>query len=289
MKSLDEILLSFDENTQNVLFLNDNCAKHPVWDDANEVFALATKQILDKSLGRQEGADYGGTVKFYGALPLAFIGVHTRIVRRSIGFLLTQRHLLVKIDASATNADEVAAAFRLGKYLQNELENLAWQELEKCEFEIEDEMKAAMKRALKAVLQAVFEEGVKTEERTIADKILELELGEALKTPLDETKLLSKSLSVFKPVSPILHSLDRSLFGKPYGVILDERGLISRELMEEPVFSSWDEIADAPVTVKEDEEDVIIIGEKEHQIPLELKDKKENFAEFLKFTAALKA
>ena len=196
---------------------------------------------------------------------------------------------MVKFDASAVNADEVAAAFRLGKYLQNELETLAWQELEKCKFEIEDEMKAAMKRALKAVLQAVFEEGVKAEERTIADKILELELGEALKTPLDETKLLSKSLSVFKPVSPILHSLNCSLFGKPYGVILDERGLISRELMEEPVFSSWHEIMGASITVKEGEEDVIIIGEKEHQIPLELKEKMENFAEFLKFTAALKA
>ena len=193
---------------------------------------------------------------------------------------------MVKFDASAVNADEVAAAFRLGKYLQNELETLAWQELEKCKFEIEDEMKAAMKTALKAVLQAVFKEGVKDEERTIADKILELELGEALKTPLDETKLLSKSLSVFKPVSPILHSLDRSLFGKPYGVILDERGLISRELMEEPVFSSWNEIADAQIEVKED---AVIIGEKEHKIPFELKDKKENFAEFLKFTAALKA
>ena len=290
MKNLDEILLSFDESTQNVLFLNGNGAKHPVWDDADEVFAKAVEQILDKSLGLKKGVDYSKTPKFYGARPLAFIGVHAQMIgRKSIGFLLTSRHLLVKFDASAVNVDEVAAAFRLGKYLQNELETLAWQELEKCEFEIEDEMKAAMKRALKAVLQAVFEEGVKAEERTIADKILELELGEALKTPLDETKLLSKSLSVFKPVSPILHSLNRSLFGKPYGVILDERGLISRDLMEEPVFSSWDEIADASITVKEGEEDVIIIGEKEHKIPFELKDKKENFAEFLKFTAALKA
>ena len=289
MKNLDEILLSFDESTQNVLFLNGNGAKHPVWDDADEVFAKAVEQILDKSLGLKKGVDYSKTPKFYGARPLAFIGVHTRIVRRSIGFLLTQRHLLVKFDASAANADEVAAAFRLGKYLQNELESLAWQELEKCEFEIEDEMKAAMKTALEAILQAVLEEGVKAEERTIADKILELELGEALKTPLDETKLLSKSLSVFKPVSPMLHSLDRSLFGKPYGVILDERGLISRELMEEPVFSSWHEIAGASITVKDGEEDAIIIGEKEHKIPFELKDKKENFVEFLKFTAALKA
>ena len=287
MKSLDEILLSFDENTQNVLFLNGNGAKHPVWDDANEVFAKAVEQILDKSLGLQKGVDYSKTPKFYGARPLAFIGVHAQMIgRKSIGFLLTSRHLLVKFDASAVNVDEVAAAFRLGKYLQNELETLAWQELEKCEFEIEDEMKAAMKRALKAVLQAVFEEGVKAEERTIADKILELELGEALKTPLDETKLLSKSLSVFKPVSPILHSLNRSLFGKPYGVILDERGLISRELVEEPVFSPWNEIRDAQIEVKED---AVIIGEKEHKIPFELKDKKENFAEFLKFTAALKA
>ncbi|WP_298085606.1 hypothetical protein [uncultured Campylobacter sp.] len=292
MKNLDEILLSFDENTQNVLFLNGNGAKHPVWDDADEVFAKAVEQILDKSLGLQKGVDYSKTPKFYGARPLAFIGVHTQMIgRKSIGFLLTSRHLLVKFDASAVNVDEVAAAFRLGKYLQNELENLAWQELEKCEFEIEDEMKAAMKRALKAVLQAVFEEGVKAEERTIADKILELELGEALKTPLDESKLLSKSLGVFKPNSPIFHSLDSALFGlsKPFGVILDERGLISRDLMEEPVFSSWDEIADASITVKEGEEDVIIIGEKEHKIPFELKDKKENFAEFLKFTAALKA
>ena len=43
------------------------------------------------------------------------------------------------------------------------------------------------------------------------------------------------------------------------------------------------------MAVKEGEEDVIIIGEKEHKIPFELKDKKENFAEFLKFMAALKA
>ena len=158
MKSLDEILLSFDENTQNVLFLNGKGPKHPVWDDAHEVFAKAVEQILDKSLGLQKGVDYSKTPKFYGARPLAFIGVHAQMIgRKSIGFLLTQRHLLVKFDASATNADEAAAAFRLGKYLQNELENLAWQELEKCEFEIEDEMKAAMKRALKAVLNAIFE------------------------------------------------------------------------------------------------------------------------------------
>ena len=285
MRNLEQILASLDESAQKVLVLG--CAKHPVWDDANEVFALATRQILDKSLGLQKGVDYSKTPKFYGARPLAFIDVHAQMIgRKSIGFLLTSRHLLVKFDASVTNADEVAAAFRLGKYLQNELENLAWQELEKCEFEIEDEMKAAMKTALEAILQAVLEEGVKAEERTIADKILELELGEALKTPLDETKLLSKSLSVFKPVSPMLHSLDRSLLGKPYGVILDERGLISRELMEEPVFSSWDEIRGAQIEVKED---AVIIGEKEHKIPFELKDKKENFAEFLKFTAALKA
>ena len=289
MRNLEQILASLDESAQKVLVLRG--AKHPVWDDANEVFALATRQILDKSLGRQEGADYGGTVKFYGVAPIAFIGVHTRIVRRSIGFLLTQRHLLVKFDASAANADEVAAAFRLGEHSPDELENLAWQELEKCEFEIEDEMKAAMKRALKAVLNAIFEDGVQNDEAKISDKLLELGLGEALKTPLDESKLLSKSLGIFKPSSPIFHSLDRALFGlsKPFGVILDERGLISRELMEEPVFSSWDEIRGAPVTVKDSEEDVIIIGEKEHHIPPELKDKKENFAEFLKFTAALKA
>nr|WP_314734347.1 hypothetical protein [uncultured Campylobacter sp.] len=224
MRNLEQILASLDESAQKVLVLG--CAKHPVWDDANEVFALATRQILDKSLGLQKGVDYSKTPKFYGARPLAFIDVHAQMIgRKSIGFLLTERHLLVKFDASAVNVDEVAAAFRLDKYLQNELENLAWQELEKCEFEIEDEMKAAMKTALEAILQAVLEEGVKAEERTIADKILELELGEALKTPLDETKLLSKSLSVFKPVSPMLHSLDRSLLGKPYGVILDERGL----------------------------------------------------------------
>ena len=292
MKSLDEILLSFDKNTQNVLFLNGKGAKHPVWDDAQEVFAKAVEQILDKSLGLQKGVDYSKTPKFYGARPIAFIGVHAQMIgRKSIGFLLTQRHLLVKFDASATNADEVAAAFRLDKYLQNELENLAWQELQKCEFEIEDEMKAAMKRALKAVLNAIFEEGVQSDEAKISDKLLELGLGEALKTPLDESKLLSKSLGIFKPSSPIFHSLDRALFGlgKPYGVILDESGLISRDLMEEPVFSSWDEIRGAPVTVKEGEEDIIIIGEKEHRIPFELKDKKENFAEFLKFTAALKA
>ena len=69
-------------------------------------------------------------------------------------------------------------------------------------------------------------------------------------------------------------------------MILDERGLISRDLMEEPVFSSWDEIMGAQIEVKED---AVIIGEKEHKIPFELKDKKENFAELLKFTAALKA
>lgn len=289
MKSLDEILLSFDENTQNVLFLNGKGAKHPVWNDADEVFAKVVEQILDKSLGLQKGVDYSKTPKFYGAEPLAFIGVHAQMIgRKSIGFLLTSRHLLVKFDASAVNVDEVAAAFRLGKYLQNELENIAWQELEKCEFEIDSEMKAAMKRTLKAVLNAIFESGVQNDEAKISDKLLELGLGEALKTPLDESKLLSKSLSIFKPNSPIFHSLDSALFGlsKPYGVILDERGFISRDLMEEPVFSPWNEIRDAQIEVKED---AVIIGEKEHQIPLELKDKKENFAEFLKFTAALKA
>lgn len=292
MKSLDEILLSFDENTQNVLFLNGKGAKHPVWDDAQEVFAKAVEQILDKSLGLQKGVDYSKTPKFYGARPVAFIGVHAQMIgRKSIGFLLTSRHLLVKFDASAVNVDEVAAAFRLGKYLQNELETLAWQELEKCEFEIDGEMKSAMKRALKAVLNAIFEDGVQNDEAKISDKLLELGLGEALKTPLDESKLLSKSLGIFKPSSPIFHSLDRALFGlsKPFGVILDESGLISRDLMEEPVFSSWDEIADASVTVKEGEEDVIIVGEKEHRIPFELKEKKENFAEFLKFTAEARA
>ena len=287
MRNLEQILASLDESAQKVLVLG--CAKHPVWDDADEVFAKAVEQILDKSLGLQKGVDYSKTPKFYDAELLAFIGVHAQMIgRKSIGFLLTERHLLVKFDASAVNVDEVAAAFRLGKYLQNELENLAWQELEKCEFEIDGEMKAAMKRVLKAVLNAIFESGVQSDEAKISDKLLELGLGEALKTPLDESKLLYKSLGIFKAGSPIFHSLDSALFGlgKPYGVILDERGLISRDLMEEPVFSPWNEIRDAQIEVKED---AVIIGEKEHKIPFELKEKKENFAEFLKFTAALKA
>ena len=62
MRNLEQILASLDESAQKVLVLG--CAKHPVWDDANEVFALATRQILDKSLGRQEGADYGGRLNF---------------------------------------------------------------------------------------------------------------------------------------------------------------------------------------------------------------------------------
>ena len=57
----------------------------------------------------------------------------------------------------------------------------------------------------------------------------------------------------------------------------------------EQILASLDEIAGASITVKDGEEDAIIIGEKEHKIPFELKEKKENFAEFLKFTAALKA
>ena len=56
--------------------------------------------------------------------------------------------------------------------------------------------------------------------------------------------------------------------------------------MEEPVFSSWNEIRGAQIEVKED---AVIIGEKEHKLPFELKDKKENFAEFLKFTAQARA
>ena len=50
MRNLEQILASLDESAQKVLVLE--YAKHPVWDDANEVFALATRQILDKSLGR---------------------------------------------------------------------------------------------------------------------------------------------------------------------------------------------------------------------------------------------
>ena len=80
MKSLDEILLSFDKNTQNVLFLNGKGAKHPVWDDAQEVFAKAVEQILDKSLGLQKGVDYSKTPKFYGIRPVAFIGVHAQMI-----------------------------------------------------------------------------------------------------------------------------------------------------------------------------------------------------------------
>ena len=64
MKNLDEILFSFDKNTQNVLFLNGKGVKHPVWDDADEVFAKAVEQILNKSLGLQKGVDYSKTPKF---------------------------------------------------------------------------------------------------------------------------------------------------------------------------------------------------------------------------------
>ena len=49
MRNLEQILASLDESAQKVLILGG--AKHPVWDDANEVFALAMRQILDKSLG----------------------------------------------------------------------------------------------------------------------------------------------------------------------------------------------------------------------------------------------
>ena len=68
-------------------------------------------------------------------------------------------------------------------------------------------------------------------------------------------------------VSDIIYGLvDKPLFGGVYGLVISKNGITSRDLMEDSINSSWQEIKDNPARIG-NKKDVILIGGKNHIVP----------------------
>ena len=108
-------------------------------------------------------------------------------------------------------------------------------------------------------------------------RIKQLGIEDQLKFYTENEKKYKKFANKHKIEGILLGSLAAPLlFGGLYGFVLTNEGLISRDLMEEAVRSSWQEIKEYPAQ-KSQEGDAFTIGHKKHFIPAHQKEYLEPF------------
>lgn len=267
---LEKYLQNVDEISQKVLFINSQNA-HLVWEDAREVLEKAQKQILTDS-----ARNISGEI-------LAFIGVQTPLpTSYSLGLLITTQYIFIQTKASIFNAAGTADLIKIGSGEEHKAYEIFEQ---KCEFIVSDEMKLAIKTVFEDVLQIIASYIVQipqSDNLNLDGLLVNFSLDGQLLKPDMDTKILQKASKVFKFSNVKLFALDEMIFSlsKPFGIIIDENGLATRDLGDEAVYSSWEQIANAQVKILEDKSK-IQIGEITHFLPSQIEPLRENFIKFL--------
>ncbi|MDO4429885.1 MAG: hypothetical protein Q4B95_01105 [Lonepinella koalarum] len=267
---LEKYLHNLDEISQKVLFINSSNA-HPAWEDAKEVLEKAEKQILTDT-----AQNISGDV-------LAFVGVQTPLpTSYSLGFLITSRYIFIQTKASMFSATGTADLIKIGSGEEHKAYEIFEQ---KCKFIIPDEVKLAIKNILEDVLQIISAYIIETPESgslNLDELLVNFSLDGVLLKPDTDTKILKKANKVFKFSNVKLFALDEMIFSlsKPFGIIIDENGLATRDLGDEAVYSSWGEIANLKAKTHE-ENSKIRLGETIHFLPSQLEPLRENFINFL--------
>ena len=274
INQLGNFLYKAGEAVQRVLSVAD--VKHPIYEDSQEVLQLAQKQIVAP----------------LGAMPneevYAFIGVHSKSVlsgkRDSVGFVITNFRVLTQTDVSVISTPKKANSHLFTN--KDNPDDLARQNfITKVDETIPKEYATMLEIPLKTVLTIVLLQ-LKTEGQLpdeikkatdLKGRIKQLGIEDQLKFYAENEKKYKKFANKHKIDGILLGSLAAPLlFGGLYGFVLTKEGLISRDLMEEAVRSSWQEIKEHPAQ-KSQEGDAFTIGDKKHFIPAHQKEYLEPF------------
>jgi len=277
INQLQDYLSNAGEAVQRVLFVIKT--KNPIYEDSQEVLQLAQKQIVAP----------------LGAMPneevYAFIGVHSKTVlsgkRDSVGFVITNFRVLTQTDVSVISTPKKANSHLFtNKDNPDSLSNQLWQNfIIKVDETIPKEYATMLEAPLKAVLAIVLpelkKEGYLPDEiknaTDLKGRIKQLGIEDQLKFYAENEKKYKKFANKHKIEGILLGSLAAPLlFGGLYGFVLTKEGLISRDLMEEAVRSSWQEIKEHPAQ-KSQEGDAFTVGDKKHFIPAHQKEYIEAF------------
>ncbi len=263
---LTNYLLNSEKSIQEVLFIPHNA--HPIWSDNLEILQLAQQQILQP----------------LGAFPnehiFAFVGVHAKTAitgkRDSLGFLITNFRVLTQTDYSVIGTAKNAQIDLFTKtQLQEEVVSKVWNDFTiKNRLSIEQEQLLALNSALKSVIEIVLpqlqnDDHLPNEVKkssNIFERIKDLGLQGELKT-YSENEKKYKNFSEKHNVGDIICGIvDKPFFGGVYGLVITKSGITSRDLMEDALSCTWQEIKDNPATIGNKKE-IILAGQKNHIVP----------------------
>lgn len=263
---INDYLQQAPTTSQEILF--SNIDQHPVWEDNREIMQLATQQIL-QPVGVLSNEHV-----------LAYIGVHAKTAitgkRDSIGFLITNFRILTQYDFSVLLTPQPAkATYFTSKTTAEEVSSKVWNEfLTLNKLSIPNEQLAAMHDVLvdltKIILPALQQSGHLPEDikksTSVTTRIPELGLQKELKTYAENEKKLKAFAEKFKIENIKYGMVDKPLFGGVYGLAITEKGITSRDLMEDSQTSTWDEIK-TDVARNGNKNFEILAGNKIHIVP----------------------
>ncbi len=273
--ALQSFLDSAPEMVQQVVFLGGGA--HPVWEDHAAVFAQAIETVCTPA----DGA------------PTAFVGVHAlnRLTRSRtpMGVILTDRAMCVRSTLTASGG---AAPRVLGYREGASAQDLAAEVVGLLEAGqvLEGEVLQAVGQALAGLLPLVLPTVVRSQTGPGAGASVlsdpdelrrQLGLQEVLLTADEAAKSL-RQVSAVMPVEGARWACLARLvlgLGKPYGMVVTKAGVISRDSMEEPVSSTWEQVRATPAAPLED--DRFTVGPDVHYLPVRMARHRDAVVEFV--------
>lgn len=263
---LDQFLQTTHPLNQEITFVPET--KHPTWDDSTFVIELAEKQILEP----------------IGKLPneqiLSYIGLHAKSrfsnKRDTLGFVITNFRMVIETDVAALFEKEPATIilFSMNNNPKKIAEEASTIFKRKNRLNIDKEYLIGFKNALNEVLEIILSELQKAnalpseikKATKIDERIKELSIQKDLKSFEEDKKVITKFAEKFN-VSDILYAMiDKPFFGSPYGVVITKNGITSRDVMEDPISCTWQEIKNGPAVLGE-KKDEFYAASKKHVIP----------------------
>ncbi|MDR2975422.1 MAG: hypothetical protein LBV00_12075 [Propionibacteriaceae bacterium] len=234
-----------------------------VWEDAHDVFSMAAVEF---GQARNPGAALPFPVDEH---PLLFIGAHVKSImfgkRHAIGFLLTNREILVR-NSTVKDSEQAAIVFPLapGFQVSEAADRFDWSWLERLARhdgisldELRRRLTLVLAQAVGLVLPTlgmtstlgaapegaeragVAEPPVRRTASDMAGRLRELGLTDQVKVGSDPKQAkhlvkLGKKVGV-PPHEPIIVTVSDSTLAGPYGVVITDSHVYSRDLMEDPV------------------------------------------------------
>jgi len=83
----------------------------------------------------------------------------------------------------------------------------------------------------------------------------------------ENKKIITKFSKKFKVKNILYGMVDKPFFGSPYGIVITNEGIVSRDVMEDPISSTWVEIK-KKLAIEGEKVDIFYAAAKKHVIPL---------------------